>query len=286
MRYAAFSDESSHNQGRFRAIASVSLPVEQVPSLSELIRRILTRSQVSEFKWVKLKGARERYCAVALIDLVLESIVLRDVRVDTLVWDTHDARHAIPNRDDRANYERMFFHLHRGLMSRREPEAEWWLHPDERTDLDWSTTSDCLGHVGRWRKHLSQNLLFDQIPECFFHIVELQEVESTREPIVQAADLFAGLARSSREDSGAFGEWQAATGPQETLFGGNTRSFSRRAHERFTVIEHLDQKCKNQRLGVSLKTRGYLNTPRPRNPLNFWHYTPQHVLDRAPTRED
>jgi hypothetical protein len=53
---------------------------------------------------------------------------------------------------------------------------------------------------------------------------------------------------------------------------------------RLPVILHLNRRSKSHRLGVSLSTHGYLRTPNPANPLNFWHYTPQHDEDRAPTR--
>lgn len=59
---------------------------------------------------------------------------------------------------------------------------------------------------------------------------------------------------------------------------------SNREKFRFEVMQHLDGQCKSKRLGVSLKTNKCFSTPNHENPINFWHYLPQHDSDRAPIR--
>ena len=72
---------------------------------------------------------------------------------------------------------------------------------------------------------------------------------------------------------------------QHDLFSApECRQEKRRDRVRFRVIAHLYQQCKSRRLGVSLSECGYFRTHDPRQPLNFWHYEPQHSRDRAPSK--
>src|SRR5207302_10095741 len=117
------------------------------------IRDILVKSGVAEFKWHELKSAKRRFCAIGLLDSVLNDLLPLDGRVDVVVWDTHDSRHDVRNRDDDRNFERMYFQLHKKLMLRRAPESVWHLRPDERLGIDWNTLQECLLKVGAWRKY-------------------------------------------------------------------------------------------------------------------------------------
>ena len=77
--------------------------------MSIAVNKIITESKVSEFKWSKLRNARYYLCAKKILDLIIQDMFKLGLRVDTIVWDTHDSRHRIIGRDDMANYERMFF---------------------------------------------------------------------------------------------------------------------------------------------------------------------------------
>jgi hypothetical protein len=118
MEYVSYSDESATGE-RFTSIASFSLSQNALPVVNQGIRQLLASSSVREFKWRKLKDVRYRHCALKLLDAVWEYLASAEARVDVLVWDNQDARHAIAGRDDRANFGRMFFHLHAASMKRR-----------------------------------------------------------------------------------------------------------------------------------------------------------------------
>lgn len=264
-------------------MAAVSLESCHVVEVSQSIRNILSESDISEFKWKKLGGAKYRFGANKLIDFVLDLLVPLGARVDVLVWDTHDERHSVPNRDETKNDERMFFHLHKQLMCRRPAGRGWHLRPDQRVDMDWNTVRECLGCVGRWRKHFSANLIDDEFSERFFEVRTLEEVQSHKAPLCQIADLFAGMGCFSRGKAGQFKAFFDSR--QRDLFsGGDSVKFSNTEVERFEVIQRLYERCRDKRLGVSLRSNGYLATMQPANPLNFWHYEPKHELDKAPSR--
>lgn len=197
--YGVFSDESRHTASRFRAIAAVSLPAAVVTEFSGALADLLEGSSVTEFRWSDFQGARDRHCAIKMLDFFIDRLLPAGARVDVLVWDTQDSRHTVPGRDDRANFERMFFHLHRGLMERRELGARWHLRPDERQDLDWRTVRQCLTSVGRWRRYFEDPLLKASFSERFFDIATMKEVQSHSTPLCQLADLLAGLGPYTRD---------------------------------------------------------------------------------------
>jgi hypothetical protein len=282
-RYAAFSDESKHSDGRFRSIATVSLDADIVLSVSDAVKRICDESDVREFKWQKLAGARERFCAVKVIDHLCSDLIPPGVRVDVIIWDTHDARHKRANRDDPANFERMFFHLHHGTMRRRPRGAHWHLRPDEQVEIDWATVRSCLSAAGRSRRRFEHPLFPPH--EDQFEVRSFKEVVSTETPLCQLADFFAGIAPYTREKANTIRAWLRTRNGQQSLDGMNSDlTLSRSDKERLPVVEHLYERCLTARLGVSLETDGYFRSRRGDGAINFWHYEPQHSRDRAPTR--
>lgn len=287
MEFVAYTDESNVTAARYRSICAVTLPLDQLPSVTEHLMAILQDSQVSEFKWEKVRTAKYRFCALKLIDHAIDRCRRFRWRLDVIVWDTQDARHAVSNRDDRKNFERMFFHLLKNAMCRRELNAEWELLPDEKLDVDWVTVRDCLQSAGRWKAYFEHPLLNEAFSEQFFRLARLRTVRSCDEPACQVADLFAGLAAFSRTMAHQYREWRTATAPQQDLLSQSVSpTTSNSERERFAVLDHFAERCRAMTLGVSLRTKGYLLTPNPENPINFWHYQPQHALDRAPTRDD
>ena len=225
MEYAVFADERRYDHGRFRSIAAVSLPAGTVVDLSTRLAGALAAAGVPELKWSSL-GARAAVvrCATAFVDLLLEEIP-NGLRADVLIWDTEDARHRVPNRDDIANYERA-------------------LTPAIRT---------------------------------------FRQVDSETTPLSQLADLLAGMAAYTRSRPAAmltqFGD-PRATGDRREAEDGN--ALSKRDKGRFSVISHLYHGCRSRRIAISLRAHGYLRTADPKQPINFWHYQPQHPADKAP----
>lgn len=147
MEYIVFIDESSITKHRFPSLSAFSLPLKYYQKMSIAVNKIITESKVSEFKWSKLRNARYYLCAKKILDLIIQDMFKLGLRVDTIVWDTHDSRHRIIGRDDMANYERMFFHLLRDLMKRRPRGGIWHIRPDVGNGIDWKTIHRCLFHV-------------------------------------------------------------------------------------------------------------------------------------------
>ncbi len=285
MDYAVFSDESRHTEGRYRSLAAVSLPAGEVSAVTELLQNVLQTESYGELKWRNIRRAGNKDRAIAAVDVLLAHIV-SGVRVDVLTWDTNDRRHDVPDRDDVANYERMFFHLHRVLMERRGVQTRWHIRPDEQVNIDWNTIAQCLTSRGTWRAGRNMATLSAEFRHFVPSVLTFREVDSADTPICQLADLLAGMAAYARTNADMVRRQIDEPVEQGSLFGSCDQATPRASDRaRFSVISHLYWKCKRRKLGVSLREFGYLRTHDPSMPINFWHYEPQHRRDRAPTRK-
>lgn len=284
MDYIAYSDESNTGE-RFTSIASFSLRKDALSSVNAVLKQILTESNVYEFKWQKLKDAKYRHCALKFINAVWKFLGSAEARVDVLVWDNQDSRHAIAGRDDSANFGRMFFHLHAVSIKRRPKNSNWELLPDERVDIDWVAAKQCLAAVGRQRQLIEAPLIGDFFADPHYTVNNFKQVKSHEEPCIQVADLFAGLAVFSRIHYDAFEQWSDLLEPDLGLWEKPSVCPSNREENRFHVLKDFNAGCKFRHLGVSLRKDRCLHTPNPSNPINFWHYKPQHGKDLAPVRK-
>lgn len=285
MHYAAFLDESYTNGSRFRSIACCALPQAHAEAFAEAVRTIVVEHGLREFKWLKLRNDRSRRCAEALLALTIDNLASCALRVDVLTWDVEDRRHKVVGRDDNANFERMFFHLLAASMRRRGAESTWRISADQRDGVDWVTIHDCLAAVGR--RPTADRSIFDTDRDVLrnLDIQTFETVESDKCPLVQLADLFAGIAVFSGASYDDYEHWLRNTARQTDMFSdapAYTLSNGHRA--RFEVLKRLDERCKARKLGVSLETHRRLRTFDGSNPLNFWLYEPQHEADRAPVR--
>jgi len=282
MRYVSFADESY--LGDFKSIAAFSLRENNLDEVNLELNDLLRESNVKEFKWQKLKNAKYEHCARKIIDSVWKLISKEDARIDVITWNIKDSRHDIKKRDDTANYGRMFFHLHSKSLKRRPKLSEWRLYPDEGVGIDWPSVQSCLNAVGQRRDRVELSLLGTFFSDPYYRIHTLREVKSHEEPCCQVADLFAGMSVFSRVHYSTYEKWREYKEPSLPLFTVEEPSTTGAERARFPVLQYLDQGCKSRKLGVSLKTKRYLNTPNPANPINFWPYTPQHEMDKAPTK--
>ncbi|GAB4539061.1 MAG: DUF3800 domain-containing protein [Anaerolineae bacterium] len=286
--HVAYSDESYQTASRYRSVAVVTLSVVDEPFITQTFDEIIRESGVSEFKWEKLRQARERFAALKMLDKTIELALQGRLRVDVLIWDTHDSRHQISGRDDVANLQRMYYHLLKNVLQRRWPaESIWKIHPDENTAMDWMTVQDFLDAAGQ-EFRIDSNLFeggFRLRLERDFSVLQIVEACSVKTPLSQLADLLAGLGAFSHSAYDKYEMWLHSQSGQLSLFGHQPCQVSNRERERFTVIEHLDEQCKKHKLRVGLKSSRGFRTHDPQFPVNFWLYEPQHPDDKAPTRE-
>lgn len=288
--HVGFADESNWNDGRYRSLGFLSLPVDYERSFGDDVQRLLCESNIPEFKWTKLSGKSERFAAKKMCDFTVEKACAGKLRLDVLVWDIEDSRHKIAMRDDVANLQRMYYHLFHNVLKVRWPDrGVWRLCPDEHTALDWASMQDCLyfkSTITETDRHLFTGGDDQVTLRNVFGIEKIQPVLSQEQPLIQLADLFAGLAVFSRIKYFEYQKWLKRNSVQGTLFqedepaGGQ----SKRSETRFFVLKYFDEICKQRKLGVSLKSKQGLWTQNPKYPINFWQYKPQRQEDKAPLK--
>lgn len=283
MEYVAFSDES-YTGARYRSIASFSCLLCKLDQVNNTLRNLLKDSGASEFKWEKLKNAKYKFCADKFIEALWSFLNNADARLDVVIWDTHDTRHLVRDRDDIENQGRMFYHLHHQSLKRRSVNSRWWLYPDEKVEIDWNSVNKCLSMKGNQSILVELPLFGIFYNDTHFVINEFRQVLSHNEPCCQLADLFAGLAVFSLTHYEKYCSWLNKNHSTLSIFKDEEVVLSNSEYYRFNLLSAFDKGCKKRRLGVSLKSEKCLLTHDPVNPINFWHYKPQHENDKAPAK--
>jgi hypothetical protein len=290
--HVSFSDESNWNSGRFRSIGMVSGSVQSARALHEAIKDQLTESDVRETKWKKTRTAKHRFAVIKLVDECFKSISSGAIRIDVLTWDSTDERHSIRNPDLVGNLQRMYFHLFKNVMTMRWPSTSIWRHmPDEHSGMDWNRVRTCLdaatireaaalSHVA-----FADDETFGATIRRLFGIHEIGECQSHDMCLIQAADVFAGLGCFSLENYARYASWKAELGYSSPLFPEvQANQPSSGAHEKFTILLHVETWIKRIGFPIDIRTTRGLITLDPSLPLNFWLYRAQSIRDKAPTK--
>jgi hypothetical protein len=286
--FEAYSDESGFPAERYHAISVVSGQREHIKCLRSYLDSVLWDRGLSELKFEEVRGHRPKLeAAREFIRHAVEFAADKKVRVDVLIWDTQDSRHSVVTRDDIANLHRMYYKVlvHIG---RTWGQTDWSFYPDERSDVDWGEIQGFLNKTGTVKTKPQLLKLFDE-QKKFFRFVHITPRKSDNEPLVQLADLFAGIATFSRQKGEGYQSWIRARKHEQhpALFeveGGSVVDSSKADIVRFELLQGFEALCKDHNLGVNLSKKCYLWTPNPKNSINFWNYEPQHEDDKAPTR--
>ena len=291
--FQAYCDASGIFDHQFQSIGVVSGSVGTLDELRSVLTSIIDECEVREVKFAEITryDSRDYRAALATITMVIAGYCrYHRVRIDVMTWDTADSRHAIPGRDDIDNLGRLYYHLLLNV-TKRWPEGEWNVIIDKNEQVDFATLKDCMNYnlplpVSRTLPEIIEST--SQLEELDV-VKDIREVASHEEPLVQLADLFAGMARYSYEQGMECCRWLSSKGnpdqlplPDFAIDGYTAEEFSKSGECRFQLIGELSKLCKKHRLGVSLKTEKRLWTPNPDNPVNFWRYTPQGGYDKAP----
>ena len=286
-----FSDESHQNIGRFRGIGLVTSTISKFEEARPAIGAVLSAFGVREFKWHDLRTKRNLALAKRLVDQILKLVANCSFRIDVLIWDTYDSRHNIRGRDDKANLQRMYFHLVKTVLDKRWPnECEWVLFPDENNIIDWEAVKLFLEYK-RKRVEVRNDLTTKNNPTLefleSFRIHDILQRQSHHEPIIQMADFFIGLGIFSYAKFDAYEQWLRTDDAANDMFGYEdmyTGKLSNSDNVRSELLKYFDDACKMRHLGVSLKTNRGLQTIPVNNPLSYWAWCPQHEMDKAPIR--
>jgi len=287
--FSAYSDESGCFSGQYQSIGIISGERRNLFELKHELVRILQHQKVKEAKFSETRTHKPKLkAAQAFIKKGVDFAKQNKIRIDVLLWDTHDSRHSIPGRDDLANLERMYYKVLRHI-SEKWNQYNWDLYPDKGSKINWIEIKDYLNRT-RIPRHRKPYLLILFDEEAYsINFQRIDPKESHDEPLIQIADLFAGIACFCREKGKECLKWLKSQEKrnQLDLFEYEEPEVeedpNKTEKNRYELIRFLNNQCKFNKLGVSLNKRKYLWTPVPYNPINFWNYKPKHKEDKAPT---
>lgn len=287
--HLAFSDESSYNEKRFRSLSMLTIEKNLKEKMETSIQKIYSESNVSILEWKKIESAKDRLCAIKVLDFLFPIFQQGNIKVDIIIWDIEDSRHNVEKRDDLENLKRMYYHLMRNTFKNRWKDShKWMIVPDEFTAFDWGSIKDIISTQQYQYESIDEDLFTDNngfsfIMKNYFRIYDLQEGRSKEEIFLQVADLFAGMGAFSHKNYDKYEVWLLE---KDSLFPINSdKVYSKRDIERFQVIYQFDNLCKRNKLQVSLKTEKGFVSKNFDKPINFWRYIPQHESDKAPVKE-
>jgi len=293
--FKIYSDESGFPSERFQSIAVVTGDINSCNELRTELKKILDKYELSELKWSSLNAHKPKLClAKEFIDISLYYAIQKKIRIDILYWDIQDSRHQIQGRDDIGNLERMYYKAIRHAINMwAQKEAVWDIYPDELSYIKWNEIADYLNKTKLGKKVKNKPVLLslfeDMEGSAFIKIREVVPQKSHEEPIVQLADLYAGIARFSKEKGEEYFKWLCNEERKNQLMlfdveDENNLNTSNKTLARFNILRKLNETCKNYKMRVSLRTYKYLVTKDAKKPINFWFYIPQHEEDKAPIK--
>lgn len=293
-KFQAYCDASGVFDHQFQSIGTVSGGIPALDDLRSVLAKIIKDNGIREIKFANItkRDSRDYNAALAAFTVVITGYCRYNrVRADVMTWDTTDSRHAVPGRNDSDNLGRLYHHLLLNV-TKRWSEGEWNLIVDKNERIDFTALKGSIN----CKLPLSVSMTLPEIIESTDQLEELEvvktisEIASHEEPLVQLADLFAGISRFSHERGAECCVWLSSKGnpdqpplPDLVVDGYTEPEFTKATECRFQLIGELNTLCKKYRLGVSLESEKRLWTPNPNNPVNFWHYTPQGGYDKAPT---
>lgn len=252
--HIACCDEAQYNVGRYRGLGAVTLPITRYTPLVAELADLIRRTGMAEVKWEKVRGARGRYAAIALLTWACDQADAGDLRVDTLTWDTSE------NPQGRRGEMRHIRRLQRlyaaflgdALSARWGTDARWAVYPDAQDALDWSRVATEAASGGA-------------------RIERITPRDSRAEPLIQLADLFAGLAVFSRAAYDDYERWlhQAAVEAEPAAEDALPERFSGSLRERLLVLDQFYLLAKTRALGLSLRSQRGLRSFAPAPPIRF-----------------
>lgn len=276
--FKAYSDESGINVGdRYTSVSVVSGEARVLNCLRDKLNEKLREKEVKEVKFFKIKGYRSpvTQAAINFIKCTVDDFaVYNKVRVDTITMDNEYSEGDDDDCGNKPELERMYYCVLAHIV-RMWRYTKWGFYADRNSKVNWSKIVSYL-NMTRMQKRVEKPLLIELMlgENSRFQFSEVEQLDSVEEPLVQLADLFAGMAHFSHEDNVNCAEWvkRWKNEKQGELIPSKVGSSSNITECRCRVIAELYFLCRRHGLHVSMRRKNHLNTRSPVSPINFWDY--------------
>ena len=283
--YVAYSDESGINDDdQYTSVAIVSGERRTVDNLKSELTEIVNNNRIKEVKFNKVTRYKSPMTQAArcFMNCAIGDYASGNrIRIDVQTKYNEPSLNTNVNGDYKIELERMYYNLFLHI-GRCWQQNQWSFYPDINSQIKWAEIIAYLKRTRLRQKSTKSPLLIDLLlgENPSFEFTEVKQVGSVSEPLVQLADLFAGLARFTYEEKPRCAEWvvsQRNINQKEfpLCLENETDVIIRRTKRcRYQLIGELYRLCGRHRLHVSLRTRRYLSTWKPKYPINFWDYKP------------
>jgi hypothetical protein len=258
--WAIYSDESSYNYGVVRGVGALSLQLDDAARLGEAVADLLGASGVRELKWEKVRTARTAFAAEKALAWALDHALDGALKIETLTWDVTTAEASHARKPALTHLREAYTMLLTSVMARRagrnDHHETWRVIPDEQTAVPWA-----------------------RLRSAFPPETEITPARSETQPLIQLADLFAGLAVFSRAAYDAYERWLCVPHRDPTArVNATARHAPASQAYRFALLDDFYATCVRRLPGISLQTRRGLYTWRADAPVQF------RFLTQAPMR--
>src|SRR5215831_92531 len=173
--WSLYSDESSYNYGAVRGVGAVSLRLDDAARLGGELADMLRTLSVRELKWEKIRTARSAFAARKALTWALDHALDGALWIETVTWEVTSAAASRARRPALAQLHSAYTTLLRSVMARRSQHDEqaqrWSIVPDEQPAISWTRIQEGLPQTAR-----------------------IMPARSEPQPLIQLADVFAGLA--------------------------------------------------------------------------------------------
>lgn len=285
--HSIFSDESGwEKDSRFGCVAKISGTDKHTKELNNFLHEILNTHKRREIKFKSVKGYDAKIVAFEFYKKAFEFLNESKIKIHVLVWDKHDTRHDVKGRSDIENLKRMYFHNLKVMKNHWGIDTNWSFYPDEFTAINWENdVVRYLVDMTLVQKDNSQFDFFDEFKSIQIKYNHVKELESDKFPIIQLADLFAGIVRESRLQSEKFMIWYNSkiNKNQFSLFESEEKvCISKNLKYKFELMYEFKKLAEDNKMGISLKSEKYFKTFNNNKNIFIWHYKPQGEYDKAP----
>jgi hypothetical protein len=287
-RHLIFSDESGYDgDNRYGCLAKISGTFEATKELNSIVKAHLGEISKDELKFAKIKSQNHIALAKSYLDASIKMIASGAIKLHVLLWDKHDSRHDIKGRDDMENLKRMYYHNLKQLQKHWNLDTNWEFYPDEFSAINWKEEIVPFIENTNLRKvpH-GQSKLFDHLDSSLYSTFsKVREADSKELPIIQVADLYAGLIRTSRQESKYFQHWLSTHSVKEQLsLFQSEQKISNSLIPKFQVMKYFKEEASRYSLGVNFSENKYFQTFGKQTNISIWHYKPQGDYDKAPVK--
>ena len=245
---------------------------EIIEKVETEFRKILINNSInniSSFKWNKFNTIDKVNAFKDFFNFISPFLLDNQMYIHVLIWDTEDSRHSVYPRDNDKNLEIMYHKIIKNFANYTLNEYDClFVFPDRQNSIDWQLIEEILEKEGFFNMEYGRT-------------ITIEESNTKNAYLIQLADIFAGMGRTSYKD---YDEYELQGDETQTFLIPFEKEPSIKNKTRYKIIRFVHNWSKKHKLQISIsENRGFKSYKK--GPLNFWFYEPQTDKDKAPIKQ-